>query len=76
MHFSNMSRLIFSNILYKSLVSRTLNKTIQRQNVPLRFLASWGQDLPKVDPKEIELRVLKSISTHDKIDLKSVSFYP
>ncbi|XP_027200824.1 acyl carrier protein, mitochondrial-like [Dermatophagoides pteronyssinus] len=47
---------------------------IRQPLMPLicRTFASYGEDLPPIDPKEVELRVFKTISTHDKIDPKNV----
>lgn len=39
---------------------------------PLRLFASWGEEKPPIDRKEIELRVIKSISSHDKIEVNQV----
>ena len=49
---------------------------IRQPLMPLicRTFASYGEDLPPIDPKEVELRVFKTISTHDKIDPKNVSY--
>lgn len=38
----------------------------------LRYLASWGIEKPPLDRKEVELRVIKSVSSHDKVDQSQV----
>lgn len=77
------NRFIVANVrlLQQIQPHRNMNLFIQqRQKLPppmmvrIRSFASYGVDLPPVDPKEVELRVFKSLSTHDKIDPKNVSF--
>src|SRR6218665_1423171 len=41
---------------------------------PSRFLASWGKE-PVIDRKEIEFRVIKCVSQHDKVNQSQVCYF-
>lgn len=57
------------------LVKMTLmpGSAVARQTfTPLRLFASWGVEKPPIDRKEIELRIIKSVSSHDKVEIDKV----
>lgn len=62
------SFLLFNNKAF--IVSRVLPVIVVP---PTRALPSWGPPTPKTDRKDIEFRVLKTLSLHDKIDSKQVN---
>ena len=55
--------------------SQSLPLPLMKPPSVARYFASWGPDRVPPDPKEIELRVIKSIATHDKVDHSMVYYF-
>lgn len=68
-----MSRFLLSRFVALNRVARlpVVLPPFRQVNVA-RFLASWGPDKEPADRKEIELRVIKAVTSHDKVDQSQV----